>query len=94
MQPATRAAAMQQGGWMMNSKTSETRKTITVEEAAVLLGIGRGTAYEAARRGELPTLRFGRRLLVPLAALDQLLGAESRPNADRDREPSINSQYG
>jgi excisionase family DNA binding protein len=67
----------------MNTTTSGTRKTITVEEAAMLLGIGRTTAYDAARRGELPTLRFGRRLLVPLPALDHLLGVEPG-SVDRD----------
>lgn len=45
------------------------RATITVEQAAKLLGVGRTAAYEAARRGELPTRRLGRRLLVPVPAL-------------------------
>ena len=53
----------------------EPRATITVEEAATLLGIGRSAAYEAARRGQLPTRRVGRRLLVPLPALLEWLGA-------------------
>lgn len=48
--------------------------TVSVDEAARLLGISRGLAYEAARRGELPTLRLGRRLLVPRARLLELLG--------------------
>lgn len=38
---------------------------MTVEEAAELLGISRGLAYELVRRGELPALRLGRRLVVP-----------------------------
>jgi excisionase family DNA binding protein len=42
------------------------RVTITVTEAAMLLGIGRTAAYEAARRGELPTRRLGHRLVVPV----------------------------
>ena len=54
---------------------AETRATITVEEAAALLGIGRTAAYEAARRGQLPTRRLGRRLLVPVPALLEWLGA-------------------
>ena len=49
------------------------RLALTVEEAGRLLGIGRNTAYEAARRGELPTIRMGRRLLVPRVALENLL---------------------
>lgn len=50
--------------------------TVSVEEAARLLGVGRGLAYEAARRGEIPTIRLGRRLLVPRARLLALLGEE------------------
>ena len=49
------------------------RRTTTVTEAAKLLGIGRNQAYEAARRGEIPTIRIGRRLLVLLAALERML---------------------
>ena len=52
-----------------------TRTTITVEEAAALLGIGRTAAYEAARRGQLPTRRLGRRLVVPVPAFLHWLGA-------------------
>ena len=47
--------------------------TVTVEEAARLLGIGRNSAYEAVRRGELPVIRLGRRYLVPRAALERML---------------------
>ncbi len=51
------------------------KATITVEQAAKLLGLGRTAAYDAARRGELPTRRLGRRLLVPVPALLEWLGA-------------------
>jgi excisionase family DNA binding protein len=54
----------------------EDRLTLTVEEAARLLGIGRSAAYAAAARGELPTVRLGRRLVVPRAALDRLLSGD------------------
>ena len=46
---------------------------LTVEEAGRLLRLSRGSAYEAARSGQIPTLRIGRRLLVPRAALERLL---------------------
>ena len=49
------------------------RKTMTVPEAAKALGIGLSVAYEAARSGELPTVKFGKRILVPVAALERLL---------------------
>jgi excisionase family DNA binding protein len=48
--------------------------TLTVEEAGRLLGISRGAAYRAAACGQIPTIRVGRRLLVPTARLHQLLG--------------------
>ena len=54
-------------------KHSVDRLTYDVEEAGVKLGIGRTQAYEAARNGELPTIRIGKRLLVPKAALDRML---------------------
>ncbi len=49
------------------------RKTYSVTEAGKILGIGRSAAYEAARRGELPVVRIGRRLLVPIRALERML---------------------
>jgi excisionase family DNA binding protein len=58
----------------MDPKNANTeRRAITVSEAASILGISRGSAYEAAKRNEIPTIRIGRRLLVPLAALERML---------------------
>jgi excisionase family DNA binding protein len=53
----------------------EHRITLTVEEVASLLGLGRTAAYEAARRGEIPSRRLGRRVIVPVPALLEWLGA-------------------
>lgn len=53
----------------------EGKATITIEQAAQVIGVGRTAAYDAARRGELPTRRLGRRLLVPVPALLAFLGA-------------------
>ncbi len=54
--------------------------TLTVPEAAQLLGIGRNLAYEiAARDGEIagvPVIRVGRRLLIPMARLLGVLGLD------------------
>ena len=55
--------------------TSTERLTYSVEEAATLLGISRSLAYEAARSGDLPTIRIGRRILVPATALQRLIDA-------------------
>ena len=53
------------------------RLTLTVEEAATLLGISRAFAYEAVGRGEIPSIRIGRRILVPKAGVNRLVGAET-----------------
>ena len=52
-----------------------TKATISIEQAAKVLGLGRTAAYEAARRGEFPTRRLGRRVVVPVPALLEGLGA-------------------
>jgi len=49
------------------------KPTLTVAEAAALLGISRNHAFKAIRRGDLPALRIGRRVLVPTARLLALL---------------------
>lgn len=61
----------------------ELPEVLTVEEAAELLRIGRGAAYELARvwrqsdgREGLPVVRLGRSLRVPRAALERLLSLE------------------
>ncbi|MDP9072090.1 MAG: helix-turn-helix domain-containing protein [Actinomycetota bacterium] len=53
------------------------RMTLTVEEAAGVLGISRGLAYELVSRGELPHIRLGRRIVVPRRALEGLLSVAS-----------------
>jgi len=55
----------------------ETRLTLTVEEVASLLGLGRTATYEAARRGEIPSRRLGRRVIVPVPALLDWLGVST-----------------
>jgi excisionase family DNA binding protein len=47
--------------------------TCTVPEAGKRLGIGRSSAYQAAANGEIPTIRIGRLVLVPVAALERMV---------------------
>lgn len=42
-------------------------------ETGRLLGLGRNATYAAAERGDIPTIRIGKRLLVPRAALFRIL---------------------
>ncbi len=48
--------------------------TLSVEEAARLLGISRTLTYDLVRRAELPRLRLGRRVVIPRQALQDMIG--------------------
>lgn len=56
--------------------------TITVEQAGDLLGLPVRTTYRAAARGEIPSIRIGRRLLVPTMRLLDLLGLDAADVTD------------
>jgi excisionase family DNA binding protein len=79
--------------------TNQRRLTVTVEEAGALLGVGRSTAYELVRSGEIPSIRLRRRIVVPIARFAAVLGTspeglvamlepqlagETRPSKDRE----------
>ncbi len=53
------------------------KKTLSVPEAGKALGVGRSSSYEAARTGQIPTIRIGKRILVPIAALERMLAQAS-----------------
>jgi len=59
--------------------------TISVERAGKVLGLGRSASYDAARRGELPTLLFGRRIVVPTSRLLALLNGPPAEQLGSDR---------
>jgi excisionase family DNA binding protein len=68
---------MSTGHTPVSSDRTSPRLTCTVDEAAELLGIARHTAYQAVRRGEIPTVKIGRRLLVPRRRLEAMLDGET-----------------
>jgi excisionase family DNA binding protein len=53
------------------------RLVYTVPEAGRLLGLGRNAAYDAAKRGDIPTLKMGRLLLVPKIPFHRMLGVNA-----------------
>jgi excisionase family DNA binding protein len=59
------------------SDAADPKLTLSVEEAANLLGITAGLAYQLVHRGELVAIRLGRRILVPRHAVEDLV---SRPD--------------
>ncbi len=64
--------------------------TMSVEQTAQFLGIGRSAAYSAAHAGTIPTIRLGRKLLVPTHALMRTLGMESNATPPAPRVPTPN----
>jgi len=53
------------------------RRTLSVSEAARILGISRAHAYDCVRSGELPSITLGRRVVVPRQAIEELLARGS-----------------
>ena len=49
-------------------------------QVAQFLGIGRGTVYESLRTGVIPSIKIGRRVLVPKAAIRRMLEAAEKPS--------------
>jgi len=70
---STTSAMQSTGGASGAVAPQADRLVLTVDEAATLLGISRAFAYEAVNRGEIPSIRIGRRILVPKAALQRLV---------------------
>lgn len=59
----------------------DTPRTISVREAAKLIGIGRDSAYAAAKCGEIPSVRIGNRFRVLLGPLEEKLGKKAPATA-------------
>ena len=51
------------------------RLTVTVTEAAEILGVSRTSAYELVRAGTLPAVRLGRRIVIRRTTLEELVGS-------------------
>jgi excisionase family DNA binding protein len=61
---------------MLDVPTATARPTLSVEEAGEFLGISRASAYEGVRSGQIPSIRIGRRIVVPTAALRRMVGID------------------
>ena len=66
----------------------EDKLVYSVTEIAKLLGIGRSKAYELVRSGTIPSLRLGRRIVIPKLALSLFLAECAHQNPDEaDQQP-------
>jgi Helix-turn-helix domain len=53
----------------------DVRLVMEVPEAGAKLGLSRNASYAAAKRGDIPTIRIGKLLRVPVRALERMLDA-------------------
>jgi hypothetical protein len=60
--------------------TTESLETLSVPEAGKrYFNLSRGASYQAAKRGDIPTIRIGRRVRTPVRTLEAMLNAV-KPN--------------
>ncbi len=64
----------------MTAVPTERAPVLTVQEAADYLRISRGLAFAAVRDGSLPSVRIGRRILIPRRQLEALLDGDPPPS--------------
>jgi hypothetical protein len=63
----------------LSAEEALTRFTLSVPQAGeVFFGLGRNASYEAAKRGDLPTIKIGGRIVVPVAPLAEKLGLQAK----------------
>ena len=63
-------------------ETSE-RLTYSIRETARVLGLSRNSVYQGCLKGEIPSVRIGKRILIPKAQLEMLLNNSRGENAGR-----------
>jgi len=74
-----RKGHMSQGSQQVEEKRMDEALCVSVQTAARMLGISRNTGYLMVKLGQLPVIRCGeRRLVVPLAALQEMLRGEGQ----------------
>jgi excisionase family DNA binding protein len=66
---------------------------LTVEEAATVLRLSRNAAYAGIKRGEIPSIRVGRRILVPRPGLERLLGLDLPATGDLGDEDAESIRF-
>lgn len=62
---------------------STTQLALTVAEAAAALHLGRNTVYDLIRHGDLPSIRIGRAIRVPQAALQEWINSNTQKGITR-----------
>ena len=56
---------------------STEKQVFSVAEAGKILGLSRNTAYKAAKAGDIPTIKIGSKMLVPMESMRRILSGEA-----------------
>jgi excisionase family DNA binding protein len=56
------------------SETPTLRRAVSVREFADSLGVSFDSAYRKVQSGDVKSVKFGRRVLIPRTELDRILG--------------------
>ena len=71
--------------------SEQARLVFSVQEISRLLGLSRASTYEAVRAGSIPSIKVGRRILIPKSALQELIDRHSVAGNTGDDTHDISS---
>lgn len=60
----------------MSKSNDAVRLTVDIPETAQILGLSKNGTYDAIKRGDIPAIRIGRRIVVARATLDKIVAGE------------------
>jgi excisionase family DNA binding protein len=66
--------------------------TVDVKQLCELINISRSNAYQLVNQGVIPSIRLGRRIIIPVVALNRLLDIDPRRNDESSINPNRRSQ--
>lgn len=72
----------------LSDHLADGRVTLTLSETAEILGVHRQTVSAAAERGEIPSVKYGRRRLVLVEPLARQLGVSAPADRSMTDEPA------
>ena len=58
---------------------STEKLTLNVTQAAQQLGLSRNSVYQGVLAGDIPSVRVGKRILIPVRALERMLESAGKP---------------
>ena len=75
--PAKYMLTIEQARKYLGMDDKSNKVTLTVDQAGEILGLSRNSAYAAVKRGEIPSIIFGGRTIIPIVAFVwKLMGAD------------------